>query len=187
MADTTISAAQIKTIRRFIFENKPEDMLQYVVENVVGVSDNGLLLSASLYHRQPGTSVSGELLLVAASLARFECAKILISQLGANAGYRNRVGRTALHAAAVTGQLELMRFLLEGPYASSVAVDAVTSDGHTPLSKAARRGHLDCVECLLQHGASVWSIKPEPAKGGVAAKEASTAIADGNDAAEDVE
>jgi ankyrin repeat protein/L-ascorbate metabolism protein UlaG (beta-lactamase superfamily) len=56
-----------------------------------------------------------------------------------------------LHSAATTGQLEVLRFLVE----SGAEVDAGDSDRSTALHVAAVRGHPACVEYLIGQGADL--------------------------------
>lgn len=59
--------------------------------------------------------------------------------------FRDVVGRTALHYAALNGYVEMVRALLEFSYLNPNAVD---SYGLTPLHLAVRKGHVS-VSCLL--------------------------------------
>lgn len=56
-----------------------------------------------------------------------------------------------IHSAATTGQLEVIRFLVE----SGAAVDAGDSDKSTALQVAALRGHPACVKYLIDQGADL--------------------------------
>jgi hypothetical protein len=58
---------------------------------------------------------------------------------GFDPGTQDRFGRTALHAAAMLGQVELARFLL----ARAADVDARARDGRTPLMVSAAAGGFD--------------------------------------------
>ena len=59
--------------------------------------------------------------------------------------FRDVVGRTALHYAALNGYVEMVRELLEFPYLNPNTMD---SYGFTPLHLAVRKGHVN-VACLL--------------------------------------
>lgn len=63
----------------------------------------------------------------------------------------NRRGWTALHYAAASGNLAILRRLLE----ESAYIDAESPNRTTPLMMAARGGHRDAVKLLLDEGADV--------------------------------
>lgn len=86
---------------------------------------------------------------------------LLASGLGP--GTQDRFGRTALHAAAVLGQVELARFLL----ARGAEVEARDREGRTPLMVSASAGGLDLFSGLAP--TSPWGFfwteplcRPEP-------------------------
>jgi len=58
---------------------------------------------------------------------------------------------TALHAAALKGQHEVARALLQ----HNAEVDARDGDDLTPLHHASRKGHVEVVRLLIEHGANV--------------------------------
>ena len=66
---------------------------------------------------------------------------------------------TALHQAAILGNVDTVQELLENKIFS---VNARDWNDWTPLHAAAAAGHLDCVEILVQHGADIHA----QAKGG---------------------
>ena len=57
----------------------------------------------------------------------------------------------ALHAAALSGHASCVQLLLQ----HSAKLDAVDSNGHTPLFRACERGHTEVVLVLSHAGASV--------------------------------
>ncbi len=63
----------------------------------------------------------------------------------------NRPGWTALHYAAASGNLPILRKLL----AHSAYIDAESPNKTTPLMLAARAGHTKAVQLLLEEGADV--------------------------------
>jgi ankyrin repeat protein len=60
-----------------------------------------------------------------------------------------RPGWTALHYAAASGDLDIMKLLLE----RHADIDAASPTGTTPLMLAAREGQEDAVKLLLDEGA----------------------------------
>ncbi|GAW25509.1 hypothetical protein SAMD00023353_0800260 [Rosellinia necatrix] len=69
--------------------------------------------------------------------------------------YKDLLGQTALHKACIFGRMDLVEYLLDK---GKAFVDAKDKSDRTPLYFAAERGHLDVVNCLLQHGADKNSI-----------------------------
>ena len=63
----------------------------------------------------------------------------------------NRPGWTALHYAAASGNVSIIRKLLE----ESAYIDAESPNRTTPLMMAARSGHRDAIQLLLEEGADV--------------------------------
>ena len=78
-----------------------------------------------------------------------ECLQILISH-GANTDLRNATGCTATHFAAGQGKGECLRLLIED---DPEHINVKTKFGATPLILAAKGGHTQCVEILLEAGA----------------------------------
>ena len=76
----------------------------------------------------------------------------LIKQ-GAEVDWRGWDDRTALHAAAESGQSRVIAHLLD----SGWSLEARTVSGRTPLSRAADAGHLHTAMCLLLLGAQIDS------------------------------
>lgn len=74
-----------------------------------------------------------------------------LALLGAPAdGQLRSSGNTALHIAAVHGQLAVLKQLLSS---SGLAVDIRNKNGDTPLLFAVSMGHCGCAAALLQVGA----------------------------------
>jgi ankyrin repeat protein len=71
-----------------------------------------------------------------------------------NVEHVDRIGRTALHWAAVTGKLELASALLNKTGRQPANVQATTDRGRTALHLAAESDHLEIVRLLLQYGAN---------------------------------
>lgn len=73
----------------------------------------------------------------------------LVKQLIARDADINKPGWTALHYAASSGQVEIMRLLLE----KHAFIDAQSPNGTTPLMMAAMYGSPESVRLLLEEGA----------------------------------
>src|SRR5258706_4259760 len=71
-------------------------------------------------------------------------------EAGADVG-QDRICCTPLHQAALLGQMEVVRSLLD----KGAAIEATDGDGQTPLFAAAGLGHEAVAEALLERGASV--------------------------------
>jgi hypothetical protein len=71
--------------------------------------------------------------------------------VGANIDARDHRNRTAVYIAAETGNIELLRLLVER------GADLQSVYQGTPLHRAASNGHLECVQLLLESGANIFS------------------------------
>ena len=69
----------------------------------------------------------------------------------ADVNVKDDIGYTPLHCAALYGQLEVCKMLID----AGADVDAKTKTDSTPLSFAASKGHLEICELLLDAGADV--------------------------------
>lgn len=69
----------------------------------------------------------------------------------ANVNAYDQVKWTALHHTCFTGHAEIVKLLLE----HGAFVDAVTSNGVTPLMRAIQSCKIDCVEQLIKAGANI--------------------------------
>jgi ankyrin repeat protein len=79
-----------------------------------------------------------------------EAVKHLLAQKGADINLKDYwSGQTALHAAAVGGHLEIVKFLVE----SGADKEAKTKSALTPLHFAAIDGHFGIVKFLVESGA----------------------------------
>ncbi len=104
-----------------------------------------MLLSA------PGVDIdarsrNGDTALMVAALQPEPAMAIALIDRGAQI---NRPGWTALHYAATSGSLDIIRRLLE----ESAFIDAESPNRTTPLMMAARSGHADAAKLLLAEGA----------------------------------
>lgn len=82
---------------------------------------------------------------------KFYFLSFLISQDG-------KSGRTALHYAAESGQIELLRYLLDNP---KIDVNAQTYSRLTPIKLAKGREMTEAVRLLREKGAVVESEESE--------------------------
>ena len=62
--------------------------------------------------------------------------------------------RTPLHIAAINGQFEILRYLLE---VKPTILEAIDEDGWTALHHACMAGHLDAACYLIASGADFWA------------------------------
>ena len=85
----------------------------------------------------------------------------LLLDHGTNVNAPDEWGQTALHKASFQGQTEIVKLLLEGGANVDVPGQGnVGTKGWTPLLFAARGGHLETVQLLLNHDADV-KVKSE--------------------------
>ncbi|XP_072749840.1 ankyrin repeat domain-containing protein 16 [Anoplolepis gracilipes] len=73
-----------------------------------------------------------------------------IIHLGANVSLVDNVGQTILHIAALTGNSEVVEFILEHKL---IDVNCETSFGMTPLMAAQRNNHNDVIKILTRYNA----------------------------------
>jgi ankyrin repeat protein len=76
---------------------------------------------------------------------RVSAARVLLAR-GASWNEHDRYGRTLLHAAAINGRHEALKFLLDEN--EGLDVDVQDKDGMTPLHDAVRKRHEHCVSIL---------------------------------------
>ena len=87
---------------------------------------------------------------VAALAGKADAALLLISEYSCDPNVRSKFGRTVLHKACAGGCIDLVRYLL--PIMSLLDTDA---NGETPLHLCSWKGHVECVEALVQFNAPV--------------------------------
>lgn len=83
-----------------------------------------------------------------AAFGQEACVQLLLEQ-GVSATKRDKVGRTAFHIAAMSGQVGVLRKLLDVLENTVSVHDLVDKDGLTPLHWAAYKGHESCVDVLM--------------------------------------
>jgi ankyrin repeat protein len=77
--------------------------------------------------------------------------KAAVDKLIARDADINKTGWAPLHYAATSGQVEIMKVLLE----KSAFIDAQSPNGTTPLMMAAMYGSADAVKLLIDEGADL--------------------------------
>ncbi len=104
----------------------------------------------TLFIRQMASSPrAGDLLIYAVYDKDFSTVKTLLSHGVSTNTTDHSEGRTALHAAAIAGDLRTIQFLVS----SGADVNALDRAGDSPAELAASRGHQECASFLDQHGA----------------------------------
>nr|XP_003706405.1 PREDICTED: ankyrin repeat domain-containing protein 16-like isoform X2 [Megachile rotundata] len=73
-----------------------------------------------------------------------------IIQLGADVRATDNVDQTILHVAALTGNTEIVRYILDNNF---IDIHAEALFNVTPLVAARRSNQLETIECLMQYGA----------------------------------
>jgi ankyrin repeat protein len=92
-------------------------------------------------------------LFLAARAGNVATVDALLAAKGVNVNLRNKFGDTALMAAALTGQLEIVKKL-------KARGGEVNGTGWTPLIYAATGGHDEVVRYLLAEGADINAVSP---------------------------
>jgi len=64
------------------------------------------------------------------------------------------LSRSPLHVAAIEGQLEILKFLVD----RGQSMEACDNNGWTPLHHACHTGHMECAIYLLAAGADPWAV-----------------------------
>ncbi|KAG9400374.1 hypothetical protein AC1031_010594 [Aphanomyces cochlioides] len=90
----------------------------------------------------------GDILIRKAHRGKLQEVIYLVKEIFVDVNYRNQNGCTPLHAAAASGQLEVVEWLLSVPDMKP----AVDDSGQTALHYAAFYGHLEVVQALVEHG-----------------------------------
>lgn len=120
------------------------------------------------------------LLTVAAYNGQANVVATLLASADTRVDLRNRMGFTALTAAAMKGEVEIARALL----AAGAAVEGDNTGGRTPLMFAAMFGRTDAARLLLERGANARAIDAEGRDAASLAREqGADALADMLDAA----
>lgn len=99
-------------------------------------------------------------LLLACTRKEWRCAEVLLAASIPRCSldtFFDRLGRTALHAAASAGQLVVVRMLLDAGASTSVYSDI----GRQPLHDACHAGHVEVVQALLDASADPLALTCE--------------------------
>ena len=121
--------------------------------------DNNAVIDVSTKEEQPPEQISitaAEIKKASPALFTYAKANLLqaakqLLENGADVGFANKIGLTALHLAALHGNNEMARLLLD----YSADVNVIDPFGLTPLHLAAQYGHVDTIETLLANGADI--------------------------------
>lgn len=73
-----------------------------------------------------------------------------IIHLGANVNLTDNIGQTILHIAALTGNSEIVKYILEQ---NLIDLNREASFGMTPLMIAQRNNHSNVIQILIKNGA----------------------------------
>ena len=79
---------------------------------------------------------------------------------------KSQLGRTVLHAAAITGRPDILEYLLRRLSSGSLDLGFRDFYGWTPLHYAAGEGHLHCAELLLELGGGAIEVNCKNNSGG---------------------
>uniref|UniRef100_A0A7S4I253 Uncharacterized protein n=1 Tax=Vannella robusta TaxID=1487602 RepID=A0A7S4I253_9EUKA len=139
--------------------NKPEPVLGNTALHLA-VSNNHLpfvqiLLQSEAINVDPVNRNGATPLLSAIDHGHSALVRMLISA-GANAKQADKQGFTALHKAVLTGNMEILRFLVKTLESDSSALNAASAEQRlTPLHQAAFHGKKNAMKVLLCAGAAV--------------------------------
>ncbi|XP_061380522.1 transient receptor potential channel pyrexia-like isoform X3 [Danaus plexippus] len=80
-------------------------------------------------------------------------------EAGADVTITANDGETAIHLAAALGNTDVLDEIILLTYQNGL-IDCQNEEGETPLFKAIINGHLNCVETILEKGASINMLMP---------------------------
>ena len=121
-----------------------------IVPLTVGISTIAISIAVPKPALPPASETASNIW-TAAKTGHLEAIQRALSSGAAVEDRDPELGGTALHWAAITGQAEAIRLLLE----QGANVTAADRDGATALHAAAFLGHVEAVQVLLDHGAEV--------------------------------
>jgi ankyrin repeat protein len=114
------------------------DIFRYLIDNGAPVNNSGKNHTPPLAYIARGDKAE-----------RADKIQMLLEH-GARVNAADPKGRTALHGAAVSGHMRVMKVLLD--HGADVTVR--DHDGQTPLALARAKGHADAIALLIEHGAN---------------------------------
>lgn len=92
--------------------------------------------------------------------AREKLVKLLIGEaLNFDINAVDYHGNTALHYASLTGNLDILKMLVSTLKRFKMSVDKTNKRGETPLICASKRGHILCVQYLVEEGKAATKIR----------------------------
>ncbi|CAF1078871.1 unnamed protein product [Adineta steineri] len=83
---------------------------------------------------------------------QLDCIKLIWKKKRSLLKYKNNLGRTPMHMAALFGSADVLHWLLE---LKIIDIDQPDNDGYTMAHLAASRGQGECFFCLVMHGAQL--------------------------------
>ncbi|KAL0391071.1 UNVERIFIED_CONTAM: hypothetical protein Scaly_0464200 [Sesamum calycinum] len=156
--------SQLTSLLRLAVENGKSHFVSALIEAGADVNDRGVeeesFISLAVKSGnadavqiliESGCVINNEIdrfLHVAAAMNRVDIMEILcLGYPDINLNSVNSQGQTAVHLAAIQGQVEALQFLVS----IGSEVDVTDRDGWTPLHYAAHEGHIETSEFLLHH------------------------------------
>ena len=116
-------------------------------EAIVGACIDGNISQLRRWAKQGVRVITADPLIQAASYGLLDVLTLLVKELGAEVNNSNENGTTALHAAAMQGQVTAARCLVKEFGAN---INQPSKDGVTPTQAAAQIGNVHVLRCLVE-------------------------------------